>query len=154
MATPSSCLAWRIPWTEEIDGLQSIGLQRVGHNWSDFAHTQIYKRRFVWEISSCDYGGWNKLQSAICKPDNQGSQLYISVQIQRPENQGVSGIKSHSLKAQESRAPMSEGRRRWSFSSERERIHLSFTFLFHLLPPMDWMIPTHFNKSSSLYSVS
>ena len=57
--------------------------------------------------------------------------------IQRPENQGVSGIKSHSLKAQESRAPMSEGRRRWSFSSERERIHLSFTFLFHLLPPMD-----------------
>jgi len=29
MATPSSILAWRIPWTEEPGGLQSIGLQRV-----------------------------------------------------------------------------------------------------------------------------
>ena len=29
MATPSSFLAWRIPWTEEPVGLQSIGLQRV-----------------------------------------------------------------------------------------------------------------------------
>ena len=32
MATHSSILAWRIPWTEEADGLQSIGSQRVGHN--------------------------------------------------------------------------------------------------------------------------
>ena len=32
MATHSSILAWRIPWTEEPDGLQSMGLQRVGHN--------------------------------------------------------------------------------------------------------------------------
>ena len=32
MATHSSILAWRIPWTVEPDGLQSIGLQRVGHN--------------------------------------------------------------------------------------------------------------------------
>ena len=34
MATHSSTLAWRIPWTEEPDGLQSIGLPRVGHNWA------------------------------------------------------------------------------------------------------------------------
>ena len=34
MATHSSVLAWRIPWTEEPGGLQSIGLQRVGHDWS------------------------------------------------------------------------------------------------------------------------
>ena len=32
MATHSSVLAWRIPWTEEPGGLQSMGLQRVGHN--------------------------------------------------------------------------------------------------------------------------
>ena len=31
MATQSSILAWRMPWTEEPGGLQSIGLQRVGH---------------------------------------------------------------------------------------------------------------------------
>ena len=32
MATHSSILARRIPWTEEPGGLQSMGLQRVGHN--------------------------------------------------------------------------------------------------------------------------
>ena len=40
METHSSILAWRIPWTEEPGRLQSIGSQRVGHNWSDLAHTQ------------------------------------------------------------------------------------------------------------------
>ena len=32
MATHSSILVWRIPWTEEPSGLQSIGLQRVRHD--------------------------------------------------------------------------------------------------------------------------
>ena len=32
--THSSILAWRIPWTEESDGLQSMGSQRVRHNWA------------------------------------------------------------------------------------------------------------------------
>ena len=33
MATYSSILAWRIPWMEEPDRLQSMGSQRVGHDW-------------------------------------------------------------------------------------------------------------------------
>ena len=32
MATQSSILAWKIPWTEEPRGLQSMGSQRVGHD--------------------------------------------------------------------------------------------------------------------------
>ena len=32
MATPSSILDWRIPWTEEPGRLQSMGLQRIGHD--------------------------------------------------------------------------------------------------------------------------
>ena len=32
MATHSSIFAWKIPWTEEPGGLQSMGSQRVGHN--------------------------------------------------------------------------------------------------------------------------
>ena len=32
MATHSSFLAWKIPWTEEPSGLQSTGSQRVGHD--------------------------------------------------------------------------------------------------------------------------
>ena len=37
METLSSILAWKIPWAEEPGGLQSLGLQRVRHNWP---HTQ------------------------------------------------------------------------------------------------------------------
>ena len=44
MATHSSTLAWRIPWTEEPGRLQSMGSQRVGHDWAtslslSFFHT-------------------------------------------------------------------------------------------------------------------
>ena len=34
MATHSSTLAWNIPWTDEPDRLQSMGSQRVGHDWT------------------------------------------------------------------------------------------------------------------------
>ena len=34
MATHSSILAWKIPWAEEPGGLQSVGSQRVRHNWA------------------------------------------------------------------------------------------------------------------------
>ena len=48
-ATHSSIFDWRIPWTEEPGGLQSMGSQRVEHNWSNLAQTHrmywyIYKR--------------------------------------------------------------------------------------------------------------
>ena len=37
MATHSSILVWVIPWTEEPDGLQSMGSQRVKHDWNNLA---------------------------------------------------------------------------------------------------------------------
>ena len=37
--THSRILAWRSPWTEEPGGLQSMGSQRVRHDWRDLAHT-------------------------------------------------------------------------------------------------------------------
>ena len=43
MATYSNILDWRIPWTEEIGGLQSIESQRVGHNWRYLACTHTDK---------------------------------------------------------------------------------------------------------------
>ena len=41
MTTHSSILAWRIPWTEEPGGLQSVGSQRVRHGRSKLARTQV-----------------------------------------------------------------------------------------------------------------
>ena len=43
MATHSSILARRIPWTEEPGGLQSMGSQRVGHKWTWLTHTNTLK---------------------------------------------------------------------------------------------------------------
>ena len=43
MATHSSILAWRIPWTEEPGWLQSIGSHTVGHYWSDLACTHMIR---------------------------------------------------------------------------------------------------------------
>ena len=45
MATHSSILAWRFPWMDEPDGLQSIGLQRVGHDWSNFT---VWRKGRTW----------------------------------------------------------------------------------------------------------
>ena len=39
MATHCSVLAWRIPWTEEPGGLQSLGSQRVRHDCETFTFT-------------------------------------------------------------------------------------------------------------------
>ena len=60
MATHSSILAWRIPWTDEPGGLWCMGLQRVGHNWAIFTFTTNQKRcqrqqwnsgaHLVWEL--------------------------------------------------------------------------------------------------------
>ena len=47
MATHSSTLAWRIPWTEEPGGLLSMGSHRVEHNWSDLAAAAGYIT-FLW----------------------------------------------------------------------------------------------------------
>ena len=44
MATHSSILAWRIPQTEEPGGLQSMGLQKVGHAWATNTFTLTTKR--------------------------------------------------------------------------------------------------------------
>ena len=42
MATHSSILAWKIPWTEEPGGLQSMGSQRVGHNLATSLYFFLY----------------------------------------------------------------------------------------------------------------
>ena len=48
MITHHSILAWRIPWTEEPGGLQSMGSQRVGYYRSDSAH-------FCYRELSCSF---------------------------------------------------------------------------------------------------
>ena len=44
MAIHSSTLAWKIPWTEEPDRLQSTGSQRVGHDWATSLSLSLFIR--------------------------------------------------------------------------------------------------------------
>ena len=45
LATHSCILAWRIPWTEEPGGLQSMESQRVGHDWQTNTFTFQYQKQ-------------------------------------------------------------------------------------------------------------
>ena len=62
MATHSGILAWRIPWTEEPAGLQSMGLQRAGHEWVTNTFTfkilrcLDFKLQAVGELSISEWG--------------------------------------------------------------------------------------------------
>ena len=47
MTIHSSILAWRIPWTEEPGGLQSMGLQRFGHYWATFTVFHFLSERLL-----------------------------------------------------------------------------------------------------------
>ena len=49
MATHSSVLAWRIPGTGKPGGLPSMGLHRIGHDWSDLAVAAAYTLMGYWE---------------------------------------------------------------------------------------------------------
>ena len=56
MATHSSVLAWKIPWTEESDRLQSMGSQRVRNDWSHIwltgsvPYTPDFKTQYMYEL--------------------------------------------------------------------------------------------------------
>ena len=51
VATRSSILAWKIPWTEELGRLPSMGSQRVRHGWSDWEHVRgCTEPRLRWRV--------------------------------------------------------------------------------------------------------
>ena len=56
MATCSSMLAWKIPWTEEPARLQSMGSKRVGHDWA--TNTLIFLLRFILYGTLCTSWTW------------------------------------------------------------------------------------------------
>ena len=62
MATYSSILAWKIPGTEEPGGLPSMGLHRVGHDWSDLA-TAAAERALNARLTSLGFSHRKPLQN-------------------------------------------------------------------------------------------
>ena len=83
MATHSSVLAWEIPWTEESDGLQSMGSKRVRHGWV----TDTYP--FVKVHGHCQSSSRKQSQLAreeypASPPGSQAFQGTYSAPISRP----------------------------------------------------------------------
>ena len=63
MATHSSIPAWKIPWTEEPGGLQSMESQRVRHDWATECahartHTHTHTRTHICSHSYFSWGSW------------------------------------------------------------------------------------------------
>ena len=65
MATHSSILAWRIPWTEEPGGLQSAGSQRVGHDWAWATTTDSPEYSFFTPTVSLQFGRYSLCHLSI-----------------------------------------------------------------------------------------
>ena len=65
MATHSSILAWRIPWTEEPGGLLSIGSHRVGHDCSDLACMHALEKEMATHPSILAFGGSQGQRSLV-----------------------------------------------------------------------------------------
>ena len=100
MASHSSTLAWRIPWTKEPGELQSMGSHRVGHDWSNLACTHRAQRLslsvqyLVWECRSLitewrgliDGGGWPVCLVAL-ESVSQGSNV-SGVVLSKPPMKG------------------------------------------------------------------
>ena len=69
MATHSRILAWRIPWTEEPGGLQSIGSRRVRHGWAELVTLSLLVFR---PPPGRTYRLWIPLEGTLRSAFNQG----------------------------------------------------------------------------------
>ena len=106
MATHSSILAWRIPWTEEPGGLQSMVSQRVRHDWVTNTFTFFLSSWVTYLIGGCivcvsSLHSWNRhrsqskremstlLMGSMLSPWCLGSGVRGRIQLQRGLGRGL-----------------------------------------------------------------
>ena len=87
MATHSNILAWRIPWTEKPGGLQSMGLQRVRHDWSDLARTHSFLCKYY--APGAVLSAWHLLTSltSFYLPSNPVSRYFYHLYFTNEETE-------------------------------------------------------------------
>ena len=81
MATHSRILAWEIPWTEEPGGLQSMGSQRVGHNWASNTHTHTHT--FLLHKKAMSLGRGGASPQALCRNPRQRARVWQKLTVSR-----------------------------------------------------------------------
>ena len=105
MATHSCILAWEIPWTEEPDGLQSMGSQRVGHNRAtaatrEWGHTQNHQHEGTGEGGGGDRCslGMDDGGTLSAKPRSPANSAYtdsLSIEMRQATNRSGITHSSH-----------------------------------------------------------
>ena len=78
MATHSSILAWRIPWTGESSGLQSMGSPRVGHDWVTNTCVCTFPSSRQ-QVGCTPRLGWEVLTPALFFTDPVSTALFITI---------------------------------------------------------------------------
>ena len=82
MATHCSILAWRIPRSEETGELQSMGLQRVGHDWSHLACTHAHQNK-CYGLNGLNNRHWFLTVLKAGKYEDQGANRFSSVESEK-----------------------------------------------------------------------
>ena len=90
MATHSSILAWRIPGTGEPGGLSSMGLHRVGHEWSDLAAVAATCRskQFLVKMKNVFYF-YLKSNDFFGQPNKSADRLWTLVTLNYSQSKGL-----------------------------------------------------------------
>ena len=97
MAPPSSTLAWKIPWTEEPGGLQSMGSLRVGHDWAT-------------SLSHTGEGNGNPLQCSCLENPRDGGAWWAAVYGVAQSRTRLKRLSSSSSKVCSNSSPLSQWR--------------------------------------------
>ena len=141
MATHSSTLAWRIPWTEEPGRLQSMGSRRVGHDWSNLAvAAEVFQ--WTWNCQSFSYVlPFVTLWTVACQPllSREDRQEYWSgLPLPSPEDLPDPGIEPRSPALQADSLPSEPPRKHFI------RTHISFKKGFRELKLINFCIISPF----------
>ena len=93
MATHSSTLAWKIPWMEEPVGLQSMGLQRVGHDLATSLHFH-YK---LGTVLGTEDRAENTADKSLALTELEASECLLNVELltQSPAHSSPSPVLHH-----------------------------------------------------------
>ena len=137
MATHSNIFAWRIPWTEEPSGLQSMASQRVGHDWVTNIFTYFQWRCRHKEQTFGHRGerrGWNELRE-------QHWNRYIT--ISKIDSQWEFSVWRRELKSGDNL----EG---WEVGGKFKR-EGKYVYLWQIHVDL-WQKPTHYCKAIILQS--
>ena len=92
MATHSSILAWKISWTEEPGVLQSMGSQRVGHDWATNTYLlslPCFPNSSVSKESACSAGDWRSISRLGRFPGEGNSNPLQYAHLENPMDRGA-----------------------------------------------------------------